>query len=69
MPIWTLSADPMHSAAAFRLDDNAAQVSISDLVPLALQLRSQLTDVWSILLLLSWQCTAVCAAAVSSCCC
>ena len=54
MLIWTLCANPMHSAIALRLDDNAAQVSISVLVPLALQLRTQLTDVWSILLLLSW---------------
>ena len=59
MPVWTVTADPMHFAAAFRLDDNAAEASVFVMVPLALQLRSQLTDVWPALLLPRWQCTAV----------
>ena len=69
VPIGTLSAGPTHFAAVFRRHDNAAKVSILSMVPLVLQLRNELTDVWpSLLLLLSWQCTAVCAAAVVSCC-
>ena len=59
MPVWTVTADPMHFAAAFRLDDKAAEVSVFVMVSLALQLRSQLTDVWPALLLPRWQCTAV----------
>ena len=45
MPIWTLSADPMHFAAAFQLDGNAAKVSILFTVPLALQLRTGAAEV------------------------
>ena len=59
MPIWTIVAYPVHFAIAMWLDDNAAKVSILVMVPLALQLRPQLADVWPNLLLLSWQCTAV----------
>ena len=57
--VWTLYADPMHFVVALRLDDNAAKVSVLFMVPLVLQLRTQLTDVWPTLLLLSWQRTAV----------
>ena len=64
MPIRTIFAHPMDFAVALRLDDNAAKVSILVMVPLALHFKSQLTDVWPTLLLLSWQYTAVCAVAV-----
>ena len=67
-PIRTLAASPVHFTIALRLDDNAAKVSVLFVVPLALQLKIQLTDFWPTLLLLSWQCTALCAAAVASCC-
>ena len=59
MPVRTVSTSPVHFAAAFWLDDNAAKVNVLFVVPLVLQLRTQLTDVWPALLLLSWQYTAV----------
>ena len=68
IPTRTFSAYPVHLAVALWLDDNVAKVSILVTVPLALQLRTQLTDIWPTLLLLSWQCIAVCAATVASCC-
>lgn len=50
--IWTLSADPVHLAIAARGDGDGSKMGISAVVPLALQLKAELTDVWTSLLLI-----------------
>ena len=50
MTIWTVRACPMHLLPAVWEDGDVAQVSVPGRVPLLLQLRAELADVWTLLL-------------------
>ena len=50
MAIWTLTTSPPDLAIGIWLDDSIPQVSISGMVPLALQKRAEEADVWARLL-------------------
>ena len=47
MPIRTLIADPVYLALGIRLDEDAAKVDITSMVPLALQQWAEQLDVWT----------------------
>ena len=49
MTIWTLVTGPPDLGAGLRTDDDAAKVSIVEMVELVLQQRAEEADVWTCL--------------------
>ena len=47
--IWAPVTHPLCCLVAVRLDDNAAKMSIGSMIPLLLQVRLQLANIWALM--------------------